>query len=79
MIIIESKKKKLERILHEHPGAEVRDVTSKAEDELVKLSPFYPHGDIPVPFSGGIKTLYHFTDRQNIESIIKHGGLLFMA
>ena len=54
MIIIESKKKKLERILHEHPGAEVRDVTSKAEDELVKLSPFYPHGDIPVPFSGGM-------------------------
>lgn len=29
------------------------DVTSKAEDELKALSPFYPHGDIPVPFSDG--------------------------
>ena len=29
------------------------DVTSKAADGLVKLSPFYPHGGIPVPFSEG--------------------------
>lgn len=27
------------------------DVTSGAKDVLVKLSPFYPHGDIPVFFS----------------------------
>jgi hypothetical protein len=27
------------------------DVTSQAKDGLVKLSPFYPHGGIPVPFS----------------------------
>lgn len=27
------------------------DVTSGAKDGLVKLNPFYPHGDIPVPFS----------------------------
>ena len=26
-------------------------MTSKATDGLVKLSPFYPHGGIPVPFS----------------------------
>lgn len=30
------------------------DVTSKATDEWVKLSPFYPHGGIPVPFSDGL-------------------------
>ena len=29
------------------------DVTSKATNGLVKLSPFYPHGGIPVPFSEG--------------------------
>ena len=29
------------------------DVTSKAKDGLVKLSPFYPHYGIPVPFSPG--------------------------
>ena len=28
-------------------------MTSKAKDRLVRLSPFYPHGDIPVPFSEG--------------------------
>ena len=53
MIIIESKRKKLENILKKYPGALIVDVTSKATDGLVKLSPFYPHGDIPVPFSQG--------------------------
>lgn len=28
-------------------------MTSKATDEFIKFSPFYPHGDIPVPFSEG--------------------------
>jgi len=32
----------------------VADVTSQAQDGLVKLSPFYPHGGIPVPFSEGV-------------------------
>src|SRR5574344_1675017 len=53
MILIESKKKKPENILKRHPNAILADVTSKATDDLVKLSPFYPHGDIPVPFSEG--------------------------
>ena len=53
MIIIESKRKKLENILKKYPGAIIADVTSQAKDGLVKLSPFYPHGDIPVPFSQG--------------------------
>jgi hypothetical protein len=53
MILIESKKKKPENIQKRHPNAILADVTSKATDDLVKLSPFYPHGDIPVPFSEG--------------------------
>lgn len=53
MIIIESKRKKLENIQKKYPGAVIADVTSKASDGLVKLSPFYPHGGIPVPFSQG--------------------------
>ena len=53
MIIIESKRKKQENILKKYPGAEIVDVTSKATDGIVKLSSFYPHGDIPVPFSQG--------------------------
>lgn len=53
MIIIESKRKKPETILKAYPGAILADVTSGAKDGLVKLSPFYPHGGIPVPFSDG--------------------------
>jgi hypothetical protein len=53
MIIIESKRKKLETILKKYPGAILADVTSGAKNGLVKLSPFYPHGGIPVPYSDG--------------------------
>ena len=53
MIIIESKRKKPETILKEYPDAILADVTSSAKDGLVKLSPFYPHYGIPVPFSEG--------------------------
>ena len=54
MIVIDSHKKKPENILKKYPGSILADVTSKATDALVKLSPFYPHGGIPVPFSGGM-------------------------
>lgn len=53
MIIIESKRKKPATLLKKYPGAILADVTSSAKDGLVKLSPFYPHGGIPVPFSEG--------------------------
>lgn len=53
MIIIESKRKKAETILKKYPNAILADVTSGAKDGLVRLSPFYPHGEIPIPFSEG--------------------------
>ena len=53
MIIIQNKRKKPENILKAYPDAIICDVTSQAKDRLVKLSPFYPHGGIPVPFSEG--------------------------
>ena len=53
MIIIDSKRKKTENILKKYPNAIIADVTSQAKDGLVRLSPFYPHGSIPVPFSEG--------------------------
>lgn len=56
MIIIESKRKKKETLLTKYPGAVIADVTSKSDNaQLVKLSPFYPHGGIPVPNSKGVK------------------------
>lgn len=57
MIYIVNKKTKLETIAKKYPNALVCDVTSKATDKLVKLSPFYPHGGIPIPFSEGRKAM----------------------
>ena len=54
MILIDSKRKKPATILKKYPGAILADVTSAAKGRLLKLSPFYPHGDIPVPFSDGV-------------------------
>ena len=53
MIIIESKRKKPATILKKYPNAILADVTSQADTRLKELSPFYPHYDIPVPFSNG--------------------------
>lgn len=53
MIAIESKRRKRENILKRYPDAVIADVTSQATDGLVRLSPLYPHGGIPVPFSEG--------------------------
>ena len=55
MIYIENKKKKEKTLLAKYPNAKIVDVTSKATTGLVKLSPFYPHGDIPIPFSENLK------------------------
>lgn len=54
MIIIESKRKKPATIYKKYPDAILADVTSSSPNNgLRKLSPFYPHGGIPVPFSDG--------------------------
>jgi hypothetical protein len=55
MIYIDTRKKSEETLKKLYPNALIVDVTSKATDGLVKLSPFYPHGDIPVPFSAGVR------------------------
>lgn len=51
MIYIENKKKSPKTLAKLYPIAEIVDVTSKGDFPFVKLSPFYPHGNIPVPFS----------------------------
>lgn len=53
MIIIKSHKCSSEKLRNDYPGAVIIDVTSHAKDEFIRLSPFYPHGGIPVPFSPG--------------------------
>lgn len=53
MIFVENKKRKIERIQKQYPGAYILDLTSSSTAYARKLSPFYPHGGIPIPFSEG--------------------------
>lgn len=51
MIYIDNIKKSEKTLRKLYPNANYVDITSKASTDVKKLSPFYPHGDIPVPFS----------------------------
>lgn len=51
MIYVENKKKSIKTLLKNYPNALILDVTSKGDEPWVKLSPFYPHGGIPIPHS----------------------------
>lgn len=50
MIIVESKRRKINTLQKEYPGAYILDITSSSESiSCRKLSPFYPHGNISIP------------------------------
>ncbi len=52
-IYIENRKRKIEKIEKDHPGALICDLTSKSgSDEYMVLSPFYPHYGIPILVPG---------------------------
>jgi hypothetical protein len=51
--LVKSRRASVEKLLAQHPGAIVVDVTSRGPEPWVRFSPFYPHGGIPVPFSPG--------------------------
>ena len=56
MIYIENKKRKVEKIQGEYPNAIILDITSNSEIQDAKiLSPFYPHRNIPIPFTEELK------------------------
>lgn len=57
MIYIDSRRKSEKTLQKLYPNAKIVDVTSKATNALIKLSPFYPHGDIPIPFSEKFKAM----------------------
>lgn len=52
-IVVVSRRCKSETLSRRYPGAEVIDVTSRGPAPWVRFSPFYPHGEIPVPLSPG--------------------------
>ncbi len=41
----------MKSLLKMYPNAKILDVTSKGDEPWVKVSPFYPHGGIPIPHS----------------------------
>ncbi|MEM7349537.1 MAG: hypothetical protein AAF657_01940 [Acidobacteriota bacterium] len=53
MIAIESRRRKATTLAAEYPGCEILDLTSKADEPWIRFSPFFPHSEIPVPFSEG--------------------------
>lgn len=55
MIYVANKKRKLEKIKEEFPNAVILDTTSTSAYRYAQLlSPFYPHGNIPIPFTEGL-------------------------
>ena len=57
MIVVKSKKCSIANINKQYPDAIIIDVTSKATNEFVRLSPFYPVGGIPVPSMEGVTSM----------------------
>lgn len=55
IVIVNKRKSNRERLLATYPNAYIFDVTSDSQDKMGQFfSPYYPHGNVPVPFSEGI-------------------------
>lgn len=52
-IEIANRRRSIEKLIKENPSAKIIDVTSKSQTKYVKLSPFYPVGQIPIPANDG--------------------------
>lgn len=56
MIYVVNKKRGIERIEKEFPNAYILDITSSSDKRYAQLlSPFYPHGNIPIPNTPSLK------------------------
>ncbi|WP_243716978.1 hypothetical protein [Actinomadura sp. KC345] len=53
-IRVASRRRGMASLTAAFPGTEIIDVTSKAPEPWVRLSPFHPHGGIPVPYCDGV-------------------------
>lgn len=51
-IHVASRRRSVASLVAAFPGARIVDVTSKGPQPWVRMSPFFPHGGIPVPMSG---------------------------
>ena len=56
MIYVVNKKRGIARILKDFPNADILDITSSSDKRYAQLlSPFYPHGNIPIPNTPELK------------------------
>lgn len=56
MIYVVNKKRGIEKIQKDFPNADILDITSSSKSRYAQLlSPFYPHGNIPIPGIDGLK------------------------
>ena len=53
-ILIENRRKNILGLNEKYKDYTILDLTSKSEEKWIKFSPFYPHGNIPVPFSNDL-------------------------
>ena len=51
MVEVQNRRRKLENIKKDFPNSIIIDLTSKGKFPMVKFSPFYPIGKIPIPYS----------------------------
>ncbi|MBD2182699.1 hypothetical protein H6S82_19945 [Planktothrix sp. FACHB-1355] len=52
-VIVKSRRTSIDNLRKHYGEATIIDVTSRGSEPWIRFSPFYPHGNIPVPFSPG--------------------------
>lgn len=50
-IVVRSRHTPAAKLATKHPGATIVDVTSRGPEPWVRFSPFFPLGDLPIPFT----------------------------
>lgn len=74
MIYIANKKRKLESVKAEFPNAIILDITSTSPLHSGQiLSPFYPHENIPIPFTEGLTAACVESVWQGLKVFEHHG------
>ena len=76
MIIVENKKRSMEKLKEEYPDAYILDITSSSPFRYGQLlSPFYPHGDIPIPGESGGMTACSVEGIWQGLKVFEHAGI----
>lgn len=76
MIFVENKKRSMEKLKEEYPDAYILDITSSSPFRYGQLlSPFYPHGDIPIPGESGGMTACSVEGIWQGLKVFEHAGI----